>query len=59
MSQNNSTDTVEVKREYYGSGALRDETPYKNRERNGIAKYYYESGTPRWVIPYVMTKNME
>ena len=53
MTQDNSIDAVEVKSEYYKSGALSSETPFVNGVANGIAKIYYESGA-LWVeTPYV------
>ena len=56
MSQDNSIDTVEVKKEYYDSGALYSETPYVNGEKQGIEKHYYESGALELEIPYVNGK---
>ena len=53
MSQDNSIDTVEVRKEYYASGALYSETPLVNGKKHGIARAYYESGALLWVIPYV------
>jgi len=48
-----SQDRVEVRKEYYASGALWWEIPLVNGNKHGIAKYYYKSGTINWVIPYV------
>ena len=53
MLQNNTTDTVEVRKEYYASGALWVETPYKNGNMHGIRKWYYESGALMWETLFV------
>ena len=44
MTQDNSIDTVEVKKYYFASGALWIEDPYVNGKIHGIDKWYYESG---------------
>jgi len=56
MTQNNTIDTVEVKKEYYESGALLSETPHVNGESHGIRKHYYLSGALRRETPYVNGK---
>jgi len=56
MSQDNSTDKVEIRKGYYKSGALNWETPYVNGEIHGIAKDYYESGALRCESPCVNGK---
>ena len=54
MTQNNSEDTVEVKREYYESGILWFETPYVNGKEHGVRKEYcYKTGALRRETPYV------
>ena len=40
MPQNNTIDTVEVRKEYYPSGALSCETPFVNGYRHGISRDY-------------------
>ena len=52
MTQNNSIDTVEVRKDYYRSGALRCETPYVDGKKHGIDKGYYETGALKWEVPY-------
>ena len=53
MSQDNSIDSVEVKRSYYESGALRCEAPQVNGNMHGMIKEYYPSGA-LWVeTPFV------
>ena len=42
MTQNNTIDTVEVKKEYYASGDLWLVTPYVNGKRHGVKKEYYD-----------------
>ena len=56
MTQNNSEDTVEVKREYYESGILWFETPYVNGKEHGTEKIYYKSGALQCETPYVEGK---
>ena len=56
MTQNNTSDKVEVTKLYYESGALMVETPYVNGKRHGIEKWYYESGALRREAPYVNGK---
>jgi antitoxin component YwqK of YwqJK toxin-antitoxin module len=53
LTQNNTIDNVVVKKNYYRSGALWDETPYVNGKMHGIEKWYYESGALRGEIPYL------
>ncbi|MFA5706690.1 MAG: hypothetical protein WDA41_10085 [Candidatus Neomarinimicrobiota bacterium] len=53
MTQNNSSDKVEVRKSYYKSGALWRETPRVNGKEHGIKKWYYESGDLYLEIPYV------
>ena len=53
MTQNNTSDKVEVTKLYYESGALMVETPYVNGKMHGIEKWYYESGALMAEIPYV------
>jgi antitoxin component YwqK of YwqJK toxin-antitoxin module len=38
-------DKVDVRKSYYPSGALKQETPYVDGKRHGILKGYDESGT--------------
>lgn len=38
------TAKIEVKNEYYSSGKLKSETPFKDGKREGIAKFYDEDG---------------
>jgi len=40
MSQDNTKDTVELKKEYYESGALSSETPFVKGKAHGIKKRY-------------------
>jgi len=56
MTQNNTINTVEVRKEYYATGALLSEIPYVNGERHGITKEYYSSGTLYAEVPYVKGK---
>ena len=56
MTQDNYIDTVEVKKEYYESGALWVETPYVKGKRYGIERGYYESGALKFETPYVNDK---
>ena len=56
MNQDNSKDIVEVKREYYESGALWGESPYVNGKKHGLEKLYYESGVLYKEAPYVTGK---
>jgi antitoxin component YwqK of YwqJK toxin-antitoxin module len=56
MLQNNTIDTVEVKKEYYASGALLAEIPRVNGERHGIVKTYNETGTLYAEVPFVKGK---
>ena len=55
MTQDNSTVKVkiEVKKEYYESGALEVEIPYVNGKMHGISRGYYESGALKYETPYV------
>ena len=53
MTQDNFLDKVEVRKEYYESGALWVETPYVDGNKHGIEKRYYESGALDWEVPYV------
>ena len=53
MIQSITKDEVEVRKEYYESGALWAESPYENGERHGIEKTYYETGALWWETPYV------
>ena len=53
MTQINTIDNVEVRKEYYESGALLWEIPYKNGKEHGMAKVYYESGALRYETPRV------
>ena len=41
-----------LKREYYESGALMWETPYKNDKKEGVYKGYYKSGALESEVPY-------
>ena len=41
-----------VKKEYYESGELRYEWPYKDGKQHGISKGYSESGKLEYVWPY-------
>jgi antitoxin component YwqK of YwqJK toxin-antitoxin module len=41
-----------VDKEYYESGILQGEAPYKNDKENGIEKLYYESGKLKTETPY-------
>ena len=58
MSQDNSkaNDRIEVRKEYYTSGALYSETPYENGKRHGIRRIYYKSGALYWEVPFVNGK---
>ena len=56
MTQNNPIAKVEVKQNYYKSGALWIETPYVNGKEHGIVKWYYESGALMAETPYVNGK---
>ena len=47
MTQNNTSDKVEVIKFYYESGALLAETPFVDGMEHGIKKWYYESGALR------------
>ena len=53
--QDNSLDKdkVEIRKDYYNSGALHRETPYVNGEKQGIERDYYESGALWYETPYV------
>ena len=53
MPQNNTIDTVEVRKTYYDSGALRYEIPYVNGDIHGVGKRYYESGAICFETPFV------
>ena len=53
MTQNNTSDNVEVRKTYYLTGALYSEIPYVNGVKHGIAKGYYKSGALGDEIPYV------
>ena len=48
MSQDNSTDTVEVKRNYHPSGALWIETPFVNGYRHGLERGYDKEKMNIW-----------
>lgn len=44
IGSNNADKKVTIKKEYYPSGRLKTEIPYKDGKINGIQKIYYESG---------------
>ena len=56
MLQSNSTNEVEIRKEYYESGDLERETPYVNGVKHGVLKAYYESGALWYEAPYVNGK---
>ena len=53
MTQNDTKDKVEIRREYYKSGALYSEGPYVDGVEHGIEKGYHKSGDLWWETPYV------
>jgi len=53
VTQNNTSDKVEVTKIYYKSGALYWEVPRVNGKKHGIEKWYYESGALMVETPYV------
>ena len=56
VAQSNSTDDVEIRKEYYVSGVLEREIPLVNGQRHGIEKVYYSSGALGREIHYVNGK---
>ena len=52
MSQDNSINSVEIRKLYHESGALWREIPYENGKKCGVEKYYHESGALWREIPY-------
>ncbi|MGL4721859.1 MAG: toxin-antitoxin system YwqK family antitoxin [Desulfovibrionaceae bacterium] len=40
-------------RQYYGNGAIKEQTYYKNNRKQGTSLFYYESGALWWELPYV------
>lgn len=46
----------EVKKTFFPSGKIREETPYKNGQPHGLAKLYYESGAIHQESQYINGK---
>jgi antitoxin component YwqK of YwqJK toxin-antitoxin module len=42
-----------ILKEYYESGELEKETPYKKGKIHGVEKIYYKSGRLLWETPYI------
>ena len=53
MTQNNTSDNVEVRKAYYKSGALWRETPFVSGKEHWIERGYYESGALKYETPFV------
>ena len=53
MTQNDTIDQVEIRREYYKSGALYSEGPYMDGVEHGIERGYHKSGDLWWETPCV------
>ena len=50
-NQDTNNEKIQINKEYYASGKLKEEIPYKNGKINGLVKVYYESGKIMVIFP--------